>query len=200
MEAITDEQLGQAIERARLARSLTQEGLSTRLIAAGLNWSRVTLSKVESGQRPVKVTELPLVLGALGLSLNEMLGLSEDPLRRQMFAAGRRAERAVARLDGVVEIAGVVEGKRRTMEGEVARERRLHTLFAFLVEVRDSPDRLRSVNWPRDLVLEALENAVSACEVGAGLLEAVAVGLPHVKFGTDPDARAFDYVLNGDSS
>ncbi|MDG3014149.1 helix-turn-helix domain-containing protein [Speluncibacter jeojiensis] len=75
MQQVTDEldkQIGRQIHRRRTTLGWTQGDLAKRLQQVGLNWSQGTLSKVENGERPVRLSEtssLTSVLGVEGLEL-----------------------------------------------------------------------------------------------------------------------------------
>ncbi|MCX4096534.1 helix-turn-helix domain-containing protein [Nocardia sp. alder85J] len=62
-----DRAIGKRIEARRIHREWSQEELSKRLREVGVNWSQVTLSKVEKGQRPVKLAETLPVSTVLGI-------------------------------------------------------------------------------------------------------------------------------------
>ncbi|MBF6065030.1 helix-turn-helix transcriptional regulator [Nocardia terpenica] len=53
-----DRAIGKRIEALRTGIGLSQEHMSAQLRRAGVNWSQVTLSKVEAGQRPAKFSEI----------------------------------------------------------------------------------------------------------------------------------------------
>lgn len=65
--------IGDNIAEARQDAGLSQAELSERLREVGLNWSQGTLSKVESGSRPVRLSEAPIVASVLGTSLQQLL-------------------------------------------------------------------------------------------------------------------------------
>ena len=58
---------GQRLKALRAARGLDQEELAKKMSGLGLGWSRATLSKVERGQRQVRLEEVPYICMALGL-------------------------------------------------------------------------------------------------------------------------------------
>ncbi|MFC0247700.1 helix-turn-helix domain-containing protein [Citricoccus parietis] len=68
----TDEGIGSAILAGRQMAGILQEELSERLAEMGLNWSRVTISKVERGERSVRATELPAVAAALNMTVDDL--------------------------------------------------------------------------------------------------------------------------------
>lgn len=65
-----DEEVGLRVEAFRRGLGLSQAEMSERLRVSGLNWSQGTLSKVETGARPVRIAELRV--------LSDMLDV--DPL------------------------------------------------------------------------------------------------------------------------
>lgn len=87
-----DEQVGATVARLRRDKSLSQAELSTLLRARGLAWSQGTLSKVEAGQRPVRLVEAPVLGSALGVDSSallegDMLADRPDEVRRELVQA-----------------------------------------------------------------------------------------------------------------
>lgn len=70
--ATTDEFIGRRIESLRQDRDETQTEFATFLRDNGLNWSQGTLSKVEQGQRSVRLVEAYQIAAILGTSLNKL--------------------------------------------------------------------------------------------------------------------------------
>ncbi len=68
----TDAVVGKRVEELRTEAGLSQEDLSVRLRAAGLNWSQGTLSRVETGSRPMRFVEALTVAGALGVEVADL--------------------------------------------------------------------------------------------------------------------------------
>lgn len=79
MNATADVEIGQRLQQVREQQKLSQAQAVRALGEAGLVWSQGTLSKVESGTRPVRLAELPAIARALGVSQSELLA-PEDPL------------------------------------------------------------------------------------------------------------------------
>ena len=69
--------IGRNIATARERLHLTQDGLSRLLRATGVEWTPVTIAKVESGSREVKVGELIAVGMALGTTPEALLATDE---------------------------------------------------------------------------------------------------------------------------
>lgn len=70
---------GARIRRARLAFTppLTQDQLAGRLAAKGIALDRVTITKIECGQRCVFDFELPLLSEVLGVDVRWLLGMQK---------------------------------------------------------------------------------------------------------------------------
>lgn len=69
----SDDRIGSRVAQLRTAAGLKQSDLSAMLRRAGLNWSQATLSKVESGQRPVRLSEATVLADALDVDLSALL-------------------------------------------------------------------------------------------------------------------------------
>lgn len=83
---LTDERVGKMVVELREARGLNQGQLSEQLRASGLNWSQGTLSKVEAGMRPVRLTEAPTLALALRTSVGALVGENRSKLSGLMPA------------------------------------------------------------------------------------------------------------------
>lgn len=57
----------------------TQKEFSEVLQSVGLGWSQGTLSKIEAGERPVRLSEAASLKATLGLTMDELTGTSEGP-------------------------------------------------------------------------------------------------------------------------
>ncbi|WP_280245138.1 helix-turn-helix domain-containing protein [Nocardia abscessus] len=68
----TDRAVGKRLEHLRMTLGLSQEQMSERLRAAGVNWSQGTLSRVETGQRAMRFTEALEVANALNIDASEL--------------------------------------------------------------------------------------------------------------------------------
>ena len=72
--------IGKNVAEARERMHLTQEGLARLLRATGVRWTAVTVAKVESGAREVKVGELVALGMGLGLTPEQLLA-GEQPVQ-----------------------------------------------------------------------------------------------------------------------
>jgi transcriptional regulator with XRE-family HTH domain len=91
--------VGQRIADLRQQAGLRQEDLVNLLNTHGLDWTRTILSRVESGQRSLKATELFVVAQTLGISvdkLNPIFGLLPYEIEKKR-AELRSAKSAEAR-------------------------------------------------------------------------------------------------------
>jgi transcriptional regulator with XRE-family HTH domain len=82
----SDRAIGVRIAETRQQKDLRQEDFLTLLEARGVSWTRTTLSRIESGQRSLKATELFAVADALGMSadvLNPESGTLSYAIQRQ---------------------------------------------------------------------------------------------------------------------
>lgn len=96
-----DATIGERIRSLRGELDLSQGELADRLRKHGLPWSQGTLSKVENGDRPVRLAEAPMLAAALGIEIEDLaagpsrLGLV---LRRAQF----REQEAVNRWEEAI--------------------------------------------------------------------------------------------------
>ncbi|WP_338856961.1 helix-turn-helix transcriptional regulator [Gordonia hongkongensis] len=79
MKRITDEQIGSRIVQLRDQRGWNQGQLAEALRASGLNWSQGTLSKVETGTRPVRLAEVSVLVDVLQAKVDDLIDLDVDP-------------------------------------------------------------------------------------------------------------------------
>ncbi len=71
---------------------LSQGDLASRLRDEGVNWAQGTLSKVENGERPVRLSEGPTVADVLGIDLSALI--DEGDLLDGLLKQARRDEAA----------------------------------------------------------------------------------------------------------
>ncbi|MCV7719565.1 helix-turn-helix transcriptional regulator [Micrococcus luteus] len=68
-----NEEIGRAIAAARERAGMNQAQFSAALQAAGLAWYQATVSKVERGERPVRLAEVPMIAEVLQVEPSELI-------------------------------------------------------------------------------------------------------------------------------
>lgn len=99
---MNDEQLGDAVRRAREGRDITVRGLAADI---DMDWS--ALSRSEHGKRAFKAVELVAISRTLGIPLDELVGASTEMrvAARTAHQAGQDLSDAVARWVGAADTA-----------------------------------------------------------------------------------------------
>lgn len=69
--------IGNRIRHYRILRGMTQGELA-QAVGYNADSSKSTINKIESGQRDVSQSKLPLFASALGVSVLDLLGIDED--------------------------------------------------------------------------------------------------------------------------
>lgn len=89
-----DKYTGRQVQKYREELGMMQAELAAALRDQGVNWSQATLSKVERGERPVRLSEAPTVAKALGRSLSDLLpgGVALATVKSRVEWAYRKAE------------------------------------------------------------------------------------------------------------
>ncbi|QSE90302.1 helix-turn-helix transcriptional regulator [Rhodococcus pseudokoreensis] len=82
----SDQEVGNKIVELRESLGMTQGQLAEQLRSRGLGWSQGTLSKVETGQRSVRLTEAPVVALVLRVRIDELAGIEDARPSGQMPA------------------------------------------------------------------------------------------------------------------
>lgn len=193
MGPITDESLGRAIDGARSALGLSQREFSERMLARGVNWSPVTVSKVATGARSVKAVELPAVADALGVAVSDLLGEAADEITRLLTQSAIRRRM----VDGVVSAVDQLLGATQIAIARVnAEQDRAHTpmeVARLMAALKDEPQRIEYVNWDADALLEVARDDLQASST---LLEwfkaALADEAVSPRIGRDPKARSLE--------
>lgn len=71
-------QMGTKIRDLRIKRGMSQEELAKAVGYTSLN-SRSTINKVESGKADIVRSKIPLYAKALGVSIEELIGIEREP-------------------------------------------------------------------------------------------------------------------------
>jgi transcriptional regulator with XRE-family HTH domain len=210
----TDEEIGRAVLAGRQKAGILQEELSERLAKMGLNWSRVTISKVERGERSVRATEIPAVAQALDMEVSDLFtpwesGLElrlKDAIRRehQLDEECRLIEQEYAR------VGARLEDARDDVVNAIKRVDALRLLIDF---TRGAPN-VEAVSWSAEALVSFWASGFQPpLPLGAGDLAAqfgehftssvdqdgvfdLEKAFPHVKFGIRFDEDDHDDDLN----
>lgn len=82
-----DQQFGERVRIERKHRGWTQPGLAEMLHDKGIRpMQSVIVSKIESGDRPARVTEAAGIAECFGVSVDALLGRTTDPRDDQAYA------------------------------------------------------------------------------------------------------------------
>ncbi len=100
--------LAERVREARKAAGMGQAELAARITEwLETPWTQSTVTKVETGRRPLRFDEAVAVSHELGVSLDWLAGqgaTSEDALRHRLHKAEDRLERVRAAVDRIGEI------------------------------------------------------------------------------------------------
>lgn len=69
---------GERMKEARRQRGLSQDALAARLQLRGLQMGQMAVSRIETGKRVVPDFELPVIADALGVTVEWLLGMTEQ--------------------------------------------------------------------------------------------------------------------------
>lgn len=193
MGPITDESLGRAIDGARSALGLSQREFSERMLARGVNWSPVTVSKVATGARSVKAVELPAVADALGVAVSDLLGEAADEITRLLTQAVIRRRMVGGVVSAVDQLLGATQIAIARVNAEQDRAHTPMEVARLMAALKDEPQRLEYVNWDADALLEVARDDLQASST---LLEwfkaALADEAVSPRIGRDPTARGLE--------
>jgi len=95
-----DQNIAANLRTYREAASISQEDLAQRMADRGFGFSQATIWKIETGQRPVRASELIALAGSLGVMSPTSLTYKPDAARHQvqLEQANRNAHHAYERL------------------------------------------------------------------------------------------------------
>lgn len=195
MEFVTDGDIGAALEAARRRMGLGQAEVSQLLKVRGVTWSQATVSKVESGSRPVRANELPAVAAAYGVQLMDLLREAQSE-PRTLLADAVIAQRVAAQACVTVDqmLGAVMRVARRAARDEDQRRADVR-LASLLVLVHESPDRVEWVNWDGD-TLE--DTARQTFDMSTRLEEWWTEALGELerggRLGRDPEAETLEFA------
>ena len=111
-----DARFAQRVKAERERRRISQTQIVTALAADhGVRWHQSTMTKVEAGERPVRLMEALAVASVLGVPLEDLL---DDP--GSAPARRRRAERLHGRDAELLELAVYLARRRHDVDDELA--------------------------------------------------------------------------------
>ena len=97
---ISEEALGRRLTEIREGLGKSQSEFATDLRAANIRWSQGTLSKVETGQRPIRLSEAVKLAALLGVGLPDLVSVGnfeQDEIRAWLNAETRLDSLALGR-------------------------------------------------------------------------------------------------------
>lgn len=81
-----DAEVGARLRAARERVAYSQQIVTVHLALYGIDWHQTTVGKVESGERPVRLTELVALANVLGTPLDALVYGSSHTLERERIA------------------------------------------------------------------------------------------------------------------
>jgi transcriptional regulator with XRE-family HTH domain len=115
-ESNPDKMVGTVIQNRRLELGISQGELAATLRGLGTNWSQGTLSRVELGERPVRLVEAAVVAKALGIEIGQLLQAEQSPEERLLAGHAEVIERVREMFDWTTSIYGKVDDVRELLE------------------------------------------------------------------------------------
>lgn len=152
----TDQNIADNVKRLRDKHGLKQSELVDQLRANGLHdWHPTTLSRTESAERPVRLSEALVIAHVLGTTTEE-LGVNYSPAARSVEAAERGLQRvaqarsnlATAREEYVAawaEFVNLIRTGSEAAEEDPALKRRIRTAIGRAADVKPSDETIREV-------------------------------------------------------
>jgi transcriptional regulator with XRE-family HTH domain len=195
----TDEEIGRAILAGRQKAGILQEELSERLAKLGLNWSRVTISKVERGERSVRATEIPAVAQALDMEVTDLFTPWESGLELRLKDAIRQEHQLDQELRGIEREHARVGARMQEVGAALGAAADRVEALRLLIDFTQGGTNVESVSWSAEALVShwttALQPPLDPREIAeqlgehlAGLADQDGVidlekAFPHVTFG-----------------
>lgn len=92
---LNDQTVGESIRRRRERLFWSQTELAGQLTTVGMPMNQNTVSRIEHGERPLRLAEAATFAEVLGVSIDVLIGAAATTT--DAYAAGARAERAAMR-------------------------------------------------------------------------------------------------------
>lgn len=119
---INDSQtVGQAVLRMRQRAKMTAEDLAQKMRNRGFRWNAVTVSKIENGDRQLKLTEAAIMLECMGRSIDDLANLAGDRIDLDLVYGADALEDKV---DGIYHAIKSIVDKRENLRLTVSRAER----------------------------------------------------------------------------
>lgn len=132
------------VRERRNALTLTQEQLRQRLLQHGIDLSKTAMSRLEQGERPIRLNEVTALAQVLGIDLR-LIGNPES----RIYADERRADEEVVRRELAALEREVVQASNMF---EAARGAAAHAEYA----ARKAHERLTKLQKHREALLEVV--------------------------------------------
>lgn len=189
MNSTPDEEIGQRLQQVRERQDLNQAQAVRALRSAGLVWSQGTLSKVESGIRPIRLAELPAISKALGVSQSELLA-PEDPISS-----------ALQRIRVVEQTAGEAFSDLRERYLSAAATRRSIQLLAELSEGLPGPYTVScsSARFLSDALNDEYSRTALSADDALARLEIEWVSVGEIQIDSEEDLESLNATLPKDA-
>lgn len=122
---ITFEIIGERIKIRRELLKLSQKELSDSLAKCGLNLSRETISKVESGSRATNALEMKVIADVLGLTSEELMKENEEKDLVSLFRnrGDNLSDKAIAELEEIQDFIKALITQKKIDKGEIKTKR-----------------------------------------------------------------------------
>lgn len=97
----SNEDIGRRVREQRLREGTSQDELAASMTRNGFAWHQTTVAKTETGSRPLRAVELPMIALVLNCRPQDLMPVLADALveaaAARAYAAGRQRERAALR-------------------------------------------------------------------------------------------------------
>ena len=122
---ITFEIIGERIKIRRELLKLSQKELSDSLVKRGLNLSRETISKIESGSRATNALEMKVIVDVLNLTTEELMKENQEKVLGSLFRnrGDDISDKAIAELEEIQAFIKALITQKKIDKGEIKTKR-----------------------------------------------------------------------------
>lgn len=124
---LTLETVGKRIRDLRESKNMNQQQLADSLVEYGLNMSRETLSKIETGNRSISVVEIKAISSILGTNTEELLKGEEEETLVTLFRRVENSNTAISEAE-IEQIHELIKGfifQKGIYDGTIAIKKRM---------------------------------------------------------------------------